>query len=178
MKQKALFLDRDGTLNYDVHYLSNPDDVTLIEGAREGLMQARELGYRFYLVTNQSGVNRGLTSMDDVLACNERLLEELDMGSDLFAGICIAPERPDEPSEYRKPSPRYLLEMVERDELDPMSCYMIGDRESDWQCGLNAGVKPIALRTGKPITEQVELFLSEHSIPLFSSLKDFAATLD
>lgn len=178
MKNKALFLDRDGTLNHDTHYLRDPDEVVLIDGAREALLRARELGYVFYLVTNQSGVNRGMLTMEDVHACNERLLKLLGMGDDLFAGVCIAPERPDEPSEYRKPSPRFIHEMIQRDGLDPDNCYMLGDRESDWLCGVNAGVQAVALRTGKDITEKAAGVLAEHHIPLYDSILDFVATLD
>ncbi|WP_309398036.1 D-glycero-alpha-D-manno-heptose-1,7-bisphosphate 7-phosphatase [Cerasicoccus maritimus] len=178
MKNKALFLDRDGTLNYDSHYLREPDKLVVIEGAREAMRIARDLGYRLYLVTNQSGVNRGMLTLDDVHACNKRLLQELDLGDDLFAGISIAPERPDEPSEYRKPSPKYLLEMIKRDDLDPAACYMVGDRESDWLCGVNAGVQSIALRTGKDITEKAQLVLDVHGIPLYGTILDFVHTLD
>jgi len=174
---KALFLDRDGTLNYDTHYLSDPDDVELIPGAREALVQARGLGYRFYLVTNQSGVGRGLMTLDDVHACNQRLLELLNLGADLFAGVCIAPEHPDEPSEYRKPSPKYIHEMVARDQLDPSACYMLGDRTSDWECGLNAGVQPVALRTGKELGEAAQRLIGAHDIPVYDSIVEFVATL-
>ncbi|WP_269538828.1 D-glycero-alpha-D-manno-heptose-1,7-bisphosphate 7-phosphatase [Cerasicoccus fimbriatus] len=178
MKKKALFLDRDGTLNHDTHYLRDPDEVALIPGAREALLRARELGYVFYMVTNQSGVNRGMLTMDDVHACNRRLFELLNMGDDLFAGICIAPERPDEPSEYRKPSPKYILEMIARDGLNPDACYMLGDRESDWLCGVNAGIQPVALKTGKAINEKASTVLAAHGIPLYDSIVEFVATLD
>lgn len=174
---KALFLDRDGTLNYDTHHLSDPDDLVLIEDAREALIRARELGYRLYLVTNQSGVNRGLLTMEDVLACNQRLLDELALGPELFAGVSIAPERPDEPSDYRKPSPRFLLEMIKRDRLDPDACFMLGDRWSDWECGLNAGVQPVALRTGKDIDERAQALINLHHIPVFDTIGAFVATL-
>lgn len=175
--QKALFLDRDGTLNVDTSYVRDPDTMVLIDGAREGLVRARELSYRCYLVTNQSGVGRGYFDIDAVHACNRRLLEMLDLGDSLFAGVCIAAEHPDEPSEYRKPSPKFLLEMIARDGLDPAQCYMLGDRRSDWECGINAGVKPVALRTGKEFGEKASAVIAEHRIPIYGSLVDFAETL-
>lgn len=174
---KALFLDRDGTLNYDVHHLHDPDELVVVKGARDALVRARELGFRFYLVTNQSGVNRGIFKMEDVYACNQRLLEELDLGEDLFDGVSIAPERPDEPSDYRKPSPRFLLEMIARDRLEASQCYMLGDRWSDWECGLNAGVNPVALRTGKDIDDKAQAIINERRIPLYDSIVEFVATL-
>lgn len=174
---QALFLDRDGTLNHDTGYLRSPDDIVLIPGVRAALAHARELGYRLYLVTNQSGVGRGYFSLEDVHACNERLLELLDLGDDLFAGVCIAPEHPDHPSDYRKPSPKYLLEMIARDQLDPARCYMLGDRPSDWLCGVNAGVQPIAVRTGKELNDDVQGIIDEHRIPVYDSIMEFVATL-
>ncbi|MEO0795042.1 MAG: HAD-IIIA family hydrolase [Verrucomicrobiota bacterium] len=170
---KALFLDRDGTLNYDVHHLHDPDELVVVSGARDALIQARELGFRFYLVTNQSGVGRGYFTMEDVYACNARLLELLDLGEDLFDGIIIAPERPDQPSEYRKPSPKFLQEMIARDNLDPSASYMLGDRWSDWQCGINASVNPVALRTGKELDEQAMDLVNEHDIPVYDSIVEF-----
>ncbi|MBK1857926.1 D-glycero-alpha-D-manno-heptose-1,7-bisphosphate 7-phosphatase [Cerasicoccus arenae] len=177
MKNKALFLDRDGTLNYDVHHLHDPAELVVVKGAREALMRARELGYRFYLVTNQSGVGRGYFTMEDVYACNRRLLELLDLGDDLFDGVIIAPEHPDQPSEYRKPSPKFLLEMIARDKLDPATSYMLGDRDSDWQCGLNAGVNPVALNTGKEFPEPAQALITAHEIPVYDSIVEFVATL-
>jgi len=174
---RALFLDRDGTLNYDIHHLHDPDELVVVTGAREALIQARALGFRFYLVTNQSGVGRGYFTMDDVHACNRRLLELLDLGENLFDGVAIAPERPDQPSAYRKPSPKFLLEMIGRDGLDPRASYMLGDRWSDWMCGVNAGVNPVALRTGKDFDEQASAIIAEHRVPVYDSIIEFVASL-
>lgn len=175
--RKAWFLDRDGTLNFDTHHVHDPDEVALIPGVRAGLARARELGYRLYLISNQSGVGRGYFTMDDVWACNRRLVELLGLGEDVFAGVCVAPDHPDQPGPYRKPSPRFLLEMIARDGLDPTQCYMLGDRPSDWECGLNAGVQAVALTTGKPVTPDIQAFLDLRGVPLFDSIADFAATL-
>ena len=70
---RALFLDRDGTLIYDKNHLSDPDGVDLIPGVREALIRALEIGFRLFLHTNQSGIGRGWYSMEDVLLCNERM---------------------------------------------------------------------------------------------------------
>jgi histidinol phosphatase-like enzyme len=94
---QAVFLDRDGTLIENRHYLSSPEGVALLPGVREGLQVARERGAKLFLFTNQSGVGRGMFTLADVEAVNRRMIEMLGLGDDLFAGICIAPERPDEP---------------------------------------------------------------------------------
>jgi D-glycero-D-manno-heptose 1,7-bisphosphate phosphatase len=146
---KALFLDRDGTLIVDVPYLADPTRVKLLPGVREGFVRARALGYRLFLFTNQSGVGRGYFTLEDALRCNARMVELLELGSDVFAGSCIAPESPDQPSVYRKPSPRFILEMIAAHGLDPTQCVMVGDRESDVRAGLNAGTRAAGVCTGE-----------------------------
>src|SRR3954470_4445195 len=146
---KALFLDRDGTLIYDKHYLADPAGVELIPGAADALRQARELGYRLFIHTNQSGIARGLHTLDDVHRCNERMDELLGLPRPIFDDICIAPEGPDEPMVYRKPSPRFVLESIARHQLDPRQCWMVGDREADLETGRNAGINSAAVCTGK-----------------------------
>jgi D-glycero-D-manno-heptose 1,7-bisphosphate phosphatase len=145
---KALFLDRDGTLIEYKPYLHRPDDVVLIPGTIDGLREAREAGYRLFLFTNQSGVGRGYFTLADVHRVHDRLLELLGLGQDLFEEICIAPEHPDEPSTYRKPSPRFIYEMVEKYHLHPPDCWMIGDSPSDWQAGLTAAIRVGAVSSG------------------------------
>lgn len=175
--KKALFLDRDGTLNFDIDYLHEPDKLVLIPGTAAALRHARNLGFRFYLFTNQSGVGRGYFKLEDVHACNARLMELVGMGEDLFDGVCIATERPDEPSHYRKPSPLYIQERLAADGLDPQQCYMIGDRQSDWEAGLAAGINGVALRSGKPLTESALASIRDNALPVFDTLADFIQAL-
>lgn len=146
---KALFLDRDGTLIYDKDYLSDPGEVELVPGTDIALQMASDLGYLLFLVTNQSGIGRGYYTMADYERVNARMLELLKMSGDVFAEICVAPERPDESSEYRKPSPKFIKEMIAKYDLDPGQCYMIGDKQCDVLTGMNAGINPIAVGTGK-----------------------------
>ena len=89
---RAIFLDRDGTLIENRHYLSSPEGVALLPGVCEALARVREAGAKLFLFTNQSGVGRGYFTLADVEAVNRRMIEVLGLGDDLFAGICIAPE--------------------------------------------------------------------------------------
>jgi len=151
----AVFLDRDGTIIYDKDYLSDPAGVELIPGARDALRNALSKGYRLFLFTNQSGIGRGYYTLDDVHACNTRMFELLALGPDIFSEICIAPEAhspPDGEADshcYRKPSPRFIREMLANYALDPAQCWMVGDRESDIEAGLRAGIHAAAICTGK-----------------------------
>ena len=145
---KALILDRDGTLIAHVPYLADPAQVQLLPGVREGLRAAQEAGVRLFVHSNQSGVGRGYFTMEAVHACNRRMIELLDLGAAPFERICIAPERPDEPSVYRKPSPAFAREMAAEhgwsmDEL----CY-IGDRGSDLEAAERAGTRGLGVTTG------------------------------
>ena len=174
---KALFLDRDGTLILDKHYLADPAGVEVIPGVPAALEQARSLGYALFLFTNQSGIARGLYTLDDVHRCNERMEELLGLGSPLFAGICIAPEGPDEPAVYRKPSPRFILESIARHRLDPGQCWMIGDRDGDLEAGRAAGIRSAAVCTGKH-DAAAWAARGTAGTPVFADLRAFVHHLD
>ncbi|WP_415908216.1 D-glycero-alpha-D-manno-heptose-1,7-bisphosphate 7-phosphatase [Oleiharenicola sp. Vm1] len=174
--RRALFLDRDGTIIFDRDYLADPAGVELIPGAAGALRRARALGYLLFLFTNQSGIGRGLHTIEDTHRCNARMNELLDLGPAPFAGICIAPEAPDQPSLYRKPSPRFILEMIAQHALDPAQCWMIGDRESDLDAGLAAGIRSAAVCTGKYDAAAWAPRLRP-GVPLFADLAAFVATL-
>ncbi len=173
---RALFLDRDGTLILDKVYLADPAGVELIPGTPAALRHARDLGYKLFLFTNQSGIGRGYHTLDDTHRVNARMEELISLSTPLFDGICIAPEAPDQPTVYRKPSPRFILETCTSHALDPAQCWMVGDSAADLGAGLAAKINVAAVRTGKvdPATLPV---VSEHRIPVFATFADFVATL-
>lgn len=173
---KALFLDRDGTLILDKHYLADPAGVELIPGVAEALGRARALGYALFLHTNQSGIGRGYHTLDDVLRCNARMEELIGLPLPLFTDICIAPESSEQPAGYRKPSPRFPLESIARHGLDPAHCWMVGDREADVQTGLNAKINAAAVCTGK-FTEEDWAKIAPPGVPVFSTFVEFVASL-
>ncbi len=173
----ALFLDRDGTLIEDLGYVGDPAHVVPLPGVGEALGRLAET-YQIHLVTNQSGIGRGFYTLADAEACNRRMLELLELPPDFFAGVCIAPERPDEPSAYRKPSPRYLCEVMAREGLRPADCWMVGDRLGDLRCGVAAGVRPVLVRTTEHSdTPEIRAYVREKGIPVFASLAEFSSAL-
>lgn len=173
---KALFLDRDGTLILDKHFLADPAGVELIPGAAAGLRRAHALGYKLFLFTNQSGIGRGLHTLEDAHRVNARMEELLGLPRPVFDDICIAPEAPDQPALYRKPSPRFILECLARYRLDPTHCWMVGDREADIQAGLNAKIAAAAVCTGK-FDAAGWAALALPGVPVFPSFAEFVATL-
>ena len=168
---EALFLDRDGTLIEYVPYLHDPAEVVLLPGVREALLRAKEASIQLFLFTNQSGVGRGLFALTDVEAVNGRMLDLLGLGSNLFTAICIAPERPDEPSAYRKPSPRFIQETLALHGIDRDAAWMLGDSAVDWEAGLNAGIHVAAVvadaRTPKDVETRTRL-----GVPAYASVRD------
>lgn len=146
---RAVFLDRDGTIIQEMEYLSRPEQVALFSGAGAALRRLREAGFQLFIVSNQSGVGRGYFTMSDVERANARLVEFLVLFGVRFEKIYYAPEAPDMPSRSRKPSPQSLFDAQHEFKLDLPSSYMIGDKMSDLECGWNAGVKKsILVRTG------------------------------
>ena len=173
---KALFIDRDDTLIVDKVYLAEPAGVELLPGVIEGLRRARELGYQLFLFTNQSGIGRGYYTIEDAHRVNTRMEELIGLPRPLFDQIGIAPEAPDQPSLYRKPSPRFITEMIAKYKLDPAQCIMVGDRESDIEAGLNAKIRCAALSTAK-VTAEKWRALAYPGVPVYPSFSDFAKTL-
>ncbi|MBP9913878.1 MAG: HAD-IIIA family hydrolase [Opitutaceae bacterium] len=173
---KALFLDRDGTLIIDKVYLADPAGVELIPGTLEALRRARALGYKLFLFTNQSGIGRGYHTLEDTQRVNARMEVLIGLGSPLFEAICIAPEAPDQPAVYRKPSPRFILEMQVKHGLNPAQCWMVGDSAADIGAGLAAKINVAAVRTGKIVPDTLPVVASQH-VPVFANLLGFSATL-
>lgn len=152
---RAVFLDRDGTLIENRHYLRSADGVSVLPGVRQGLSRLREIGAKLFLLTNQSGVGRGYFTLADVEAQNRRMIQCIGLGDDLFTRICVAPEHPDDPPVYRKPSPRFIHEMLLEHAIPPAAAWMVGDSPVDWQAGLNAGIRAAAIMsTGSSETER------------------------
>jgi D-glycero-D-manno-heptose 1,7-bisphosphate phosphatase len=173
---KALFLDRDGTVIVDKVYLADPAGVELIPGAAAALRRARALGYRLFLFTNQSGIGRGYHTLEATHRVNRRMEELLGLPAPVFDGICIAPEGPDDPVAYRKPSPRFILETIAAAHLDPAQCWMVGDSAADLGAARAAGIRVAAVRTGK-VDPALLPEVAAGQVPVFDDLAAFALTL-
>jgi len=146
---RAIFLDRDGTLIVEKNYLHRLEDVEIFPATPAGLKRLGDAGFKLFIVSNQSGIRRGYFTLADVERVNEHLCHELARDGVRFEKIYIAPERPDEPSRGRKPSPQFLFDARDEFGLNLADSFMIGDKLSDLDCGWNAGVKKnILVRTG------------------------------
>jgi D-glycero-D-manno-heptose 1,7-bisphosphate phosphatase len=155
---RAVFLDRDGTLIAEKNYLHRVEDVEIFAGAEAALKRLADAGYRLFIVTNQSGIGRGYFTLAEAEQVNRHVRHEFARAGVHFDKIYIAPEAPDQPSRGRKPSPQFLFDARDEFGLDLAASFMVGDKLIDLECGWNAGVKKsILVRTGYGVNLGAEL---------------------
>lgn len=147
--RRAVFLDRDGTINVERHYLSKPEQFELLPEVGPALRRLADGGFRLLVVTNQSGIGRGYYAEADLHAVNARMNELLGPFGVSFDRIYFAPEAPDQPSRGRKPSPAFLFDARDEFGVDLARSYMVGDKLIDVEAGHNAGcAASLLVRTG------------------------------
>lgn len=146
----AVFLDRDGTIIEDRHYLADPAGVTLLPGAGEALGRLCAAGCTLYVVTNQSGIGRGYFSERDFLACQSRLDDMLRSFGAKIADFRHCPHEPSQSCDCRKPGTGMWKSLCAAHGLNPATCVMIGDKTEDLLFGIHAGFAASCLvLTGK-----------------------------
>ena len=161
MARAAVFFDRDGTLIEDPGYLNHPDQVRLLDGAAEVLKEMKLLDYHAVVVTNQSGVARGIVSEEMLGRIHERLGELLAQKGASLDGVYYCPYHPDgvipkyrQDSDWRKPAPGMLLAAAEEMDIDLTRSWVIGDSQRDIEAGRRAGCHTILLRAASASQEE------------------------
>ncbi|HTU26056.1 MAG TPA: HAD family hydrolase [Pirellulales bacterium] len=164
MLHRAIFLDRDGTLNEDRGYTHQVSALRLLPGVVPGLLQLARLGFRLVIVSNQSGVARGRFSEVDVRQFNTALCAQLAERGIEISGVYYSPFHPTagvgtyrRDSECRKPRPGMLLTAARELALDLSGSFAIGDKVSDVAAGQAAGCRTILLETGQAGRGEPEL---------------------
>ena len=156
--RKALFLDRDGVINIEKHYLHKIEDFEFSPGIIEVMRQYQQEGYALVVVTNQSGIGRGYYTEEAFWKLTEWMKQTLAAQGVIIEGVYFSPYHPEKgvgeyrrESDCRKPGPGMLLKAAEEMELDLGASMLLGDKESDVEAGQNAGLaKTIRLlETGK-----------------------------
>ncbi len=155
MTNIGIFLDRDGTINEEAEFLSSPADVRLIPGAAEAIHEANELGVKVVIVTNQSGIARGLLTEEQLESIHEKLIGLLLESAATIDAIYFCPHHPDfgEPRyrkecDCRKPRTGMLVQAAREHNIDLKHSFVIGDKLIDMQTGNNAGATTILVLTG------------------------------
>jgi D-glycero-D-manno-heptose 1,7-bisphosphate phosphatase len=169
MNDKVVILDRDGTMVIDRGYLDDPAGLEFLPGAADGLRSLYSQGYRLVVITNQSGVGRGLFSIERVHAMNARLERMVEEAGAKLERIYFCPHAPDAGCDCRKPALRLLTQAEAELGFEPDSAIVIGDKESDVEFGRRAGAVTILI--AKP-----DLRLSSSTAPdyVVENLKDAA----
>jgi D-glycero-D-manno-heptose 1,7-bisphosphate phosphatase len=152
MSNAAVFFDRDGTLIHDPGYLNHPDQVQVMEGVAEAVKEFQVLGYKTVVASNQSGVARGVVSVETLERIHDRLRELLAAKGAALDAIYYCPYHPEgtvpeyrKDSDWRKPRPGMLLAAAQEMDLDLSRSWMIGDSDRDVQAGRSAGCKTILI---------------------------------
>ncbi len=158
---KAVFLDRDGTIVEDVGYLNDPKQIAFIPGSIEAIKKLNEAGFKVVVITNQAGVARGLITEDMLQTIDKTLHKWILSGGAHLDGLYYCPHHPEhgvypykQTCECRKPHPG-LIKRAQRDlDIDLKQSFMIGDKHSDIEAGKRAGVKTIFVLSGRGREEE------------------------
>lgn len=156
--KRAVFLDRDGTLNLDPGYMGDPAQMALLPHVGEALSLLKQAGFELIVVSNQSGVGRGLISPEAIPRIHDRLDELLSKWSVAIDHFELCFHRPDEDCPCRKPKPKLLLDAAEKRGIDLSRSFMVGDKWSDIDSGFLAGCRgSLLVRTGQGVQTEAEL---------------------
>lgn len=163
-KHKAVFLDRDGTINVEVQYLSKAEDFQFIPGVPWALRRLRDAGFLLVVVTNQSGIGRGYYDEAALHAVHDHMHAELASFGISVDACYFCPHHPEHAEgEYRrecacrKPLPGMLQQAAADLDIDLSRSYMVGDKLMDVNAGLNAGCTPMLVLTGYGAAEVARL---------------------
>lgn len=167
---KAILFDRDETLNFDPGYISDPDLIRIKPGVIEGLQMLRDAGYVFFILTNQSGVGRGLISEEQLESVHKRLLDILSKSQIEIKKIYYCPHTDDDNCSCRKPQAGMILSAIQEFSLNPEECFLIGDRLRDIIPGEGLGI-PGVLVYGSPGKDDI---IPKNLVYIASDLKDAA----
>lgn len=180
--QKAVFLDRDGTINIHKGYVTKPCEIELIDGVCEAINKLHSFGFLVIIATNQPVIARGECTIEELTEIHNRIETLLGENGAFIDGIYYCPHHPDSgfPNEIkelkikcdcRKPQPGLLLKAQKDFNIDLEKSYMVGDSLRDVEAGINAKCTPVFL--GEKTTEALP-----EKTPAFSSLKEFAESLE
>jgi D-glycero-D-manno-heptose 1,7-bisphosphate phosphatase len=142
----AVFFDRDGTLMEEVCYCGDPRLVRAYPGTGDALRRLKAAGFRTFIITNQSGIGRGLFTLEQYRAVERELIRQLGDGA--IDGSYFCADAPGVPSTRRKPEPGMVFEAASEFGLDLGRSWFIGDRECDIECGRRAGTRTVQVATG------------------------------
>jgi D-glycero-D-manno-heptose 1,7-bisphosphate phosphatase len=178
MVYRHVILDRDGVLNREAEgggYVLTPEQFFWIPGALEALAMLRRAGLYLTVATNQSGVGRGLMSLEQLEAVHDRMRAEAASHAGAVDAVLFCPHAPDDGCECRKPAPGLIREALARSGFAANETLVVGDDRRDIEAAARAGVKAALVRTGKG--RNTETLLRGSKIPAYDDLPQLARAI-
>ncbi|BDU49587.1 D-glycero-beta-D-manno-heptose 1,7-bisphosphate 7-phosphatase [Haliovirga abyssi] len=179
-KNRAIFLDRDGTINIEKNYLHKIEDFEWIKGTKEAIKIFNNLGYKVIIVTNQSGVARGYYKEEDVEILNIYMKEEIEKKGGNIDKIYFCPHHVDGIGKYkkqcknRKPEIGFFLDAKDKFNIDFVNSFIVGDKISDLEAAIRLGMNPILVETGYGEKTKKEIYFKTK---IYKDLYEFALNL-
>ena len=179
--EKAIFLDRDGTINVEKDYIYKSEDLVFEEGTIEALKTFKNLGYILIVVSNQSGIARGYFTEKDLNIFNNNMNEILKKNGVEITEFYCCPHHPDGIGEYkkvcecRKPNNKMIEDAIKKYNIDREKSYMIGDKTSDIGAGFKSNLKTVLVKTGYGLKDMEKIDKNETLV--CENLKDFSEIL-
>jgi len=148
LMRKLILLDRDGTVNEEVHYLARPDQMKLIHGAADGIRRLNQAGFAVAIITNQSGVARGFLTLATLKSIHRRLLELLAAEGAVIDSIVFCPHLPSDQCSCRKPQPQLAHDAARELGTNLDGAIVVGDKECDILLGRAIQATSLLVRSG------------------------------
>jgi histidinol-phosphate phosphatase family protein len=159
--RKAVLVDRDDTLARDVPYCDEPGKFNLFPGVPEAISRLNEAGYIVIVITNQSGIARGLFDEDTLAAIHGKLIREVEAGGGRIEGIFYCPHHPGDGCTCRKPETDMGVSAIVTHNINPKESFMIGDHEKDMEFGRRLGLRTYQVSEKRTFVDVVDEILSD-----------------
>ena len=171
MKNKAVFLDRDGTIAYDVPYCSKPGDFKLLPTVPQAIKLLKENGFKVIVITNQSGIARGYFTEEILARIHQKMKDDLEKQGAGIDAIYYCPHHPDDQCDCRKPKIFLFQKAIQDHNIDINSSSMVGDKQLDIDAGKSAGCKTVLITSDIQSNNNIGGSSDFHAKDLFTAAK-------
>ncbi len=151
--KQVLFLDRDGVINREADgYITEWSQFEFLPGALDAIRRLTEEGYKIIVISNQSAINRGLATNDDIDQIMTNMVTEIEVSGGKIWDIYYCPHKPEDKCDCRKPEPGLFFQAGEKHRVKITNTWFVGDKLTDVAVAIKVGARPILIRGGKPVT--------------------------
>ena len=150
--KQVLFLDRDGVINREADgYVTEWSQFEFLPGAIEAIRRLTEEGYKIIIISNQSAINRGLATKDEIDRIMTNMVTEIEAAGGKIRDIYYCPHMPEDKCDCRKPEPGLFFQAAEKHRVKITNTWFVGDKLTDIAVAMRVGARPILIRGGKPV---------------------------